>query len=284
MGAPLHAESQGQVERQNQLIANLRCMCENDVRLWPNRIYDLQFSHNSSQNAATGYSPFELLFARPARRPESAIGSVDEPETAIAARRSPADEVAERRRVLDGMHQQAQVSVERTQKARIARTTSRARGQPFELGDLVRLHLTVAERGRLGGKLSPVLSPLYRVVQVLRDGWTYRVARVQGTGRRKNDVKIRHYNDLTRSTADTGTRWLREESGSEMAPSSATDTETESTASSEDTHSEENESEDGDEEERKAAVRPQRIREAPDRLVVDPRRKTYESRKLSGGV
>ena len=36
MGAPTHAESQGQVERQNQLMMQVRCLAENNVDCWPN--------------------------------------------------------------------------------------------------------------------------------------------------------------------------------------------------------------------------------------------------------
>ena len=162
MGAPLHAQSQGQVERQNQLMANLRCVCCNDVRVWPTKIYQLQFSHNTSVSSATGYSPFELLFARPARRPESAVsgdvtGGGTAPERDTDG--SSSYEVTERRRLLDELYRQAQVSVQNAQNVRVQRSVDRARGQPFEVGDLVRLRLTHAERSRKGGKMSPVLSP-----------------------------------------------------------------------------------------------------------------------------
>ncbi|XP_043196791.1 uncharacterized protein LOC122367597 isoform X1 [Amphibalanus amphitrite] len=119
-------------------------------------------------NAATGFSPFELLFARPARRPESAISTGEEP----GAARSPTDEVAERRRLLD----------------------------------------VEANRG-----------------------------------------------------------WIRAETKTETAPSA--ESSTGSTSTAEDSGSEDD-YEDEDEEERSATIRPQRAREAPDRLVVDPRRKT----------
>ncbi|XP_043196792.1 uncharacterized protein LOC122367597 isoform X2 [Amphibalanus amphitrite] len=85
-------------------------------------------------NAATGFSPFELLFARPARRPESAISTGEEP----GAARSPTDEVAERRRLLDGMHQKAQLKrtgdgSERRRRPRRRRRLSPAQDRPAPL-------------------------------------------------------------------------------------------------------------------------------------------------------
>ena len=232
MGAPLHAQSQGQVERQNQLIANLRCVCYNDVRVWPRKIFQLQFSHNTSINAATGFSPFELLFARPARRPESAISEIvaDGGPAPLPATDGSSGEVIERRRLLDELHREAQVSVRNVQNVRVQHSIARARGQPFEIGDAVRLRLTHAERSRKGGKMSPVLSPMYRVVEVLRGGWTYRVSRLHGTGR-GTDVKIRHYNDLVRPAAQPDEA-PRLESDAETAPS--TDGDSEAAPNSED--------------------------------------------------
>ena len=224
MGAPQHAQSQGQVERQNQLIANLRCVCCNDVRVWPKRLFQLQFSHNTSVNSATGLSPFELLFARAARRPESAVGeaAVDGPPP-LPATSSVSGEVIERRRLLDELHREAQVSVRRAQNARVQQSVAKARGQPLEVGDAVRLRLTPAERSRNGGKMSPVLSPIYKVVEVLRGGWTYRVSRLRGAGRGA-DVKVRHYNDLVRPTARPDEA-PRLESDAESSPSADGDSE-----------------------------------------------------------
>ena len=269
MGAPLHAQSQGQVERQNQLVANLRCVCSNDVRVWPDNIYQLQFSHNTSVNAATGYSPFELLFARPARRPESAFS-----ETVTQGAKDSNREVTDRRHQLDELHHKVQVSVHEVQNARVQRSVTRARGQPFEVGDLVRLRLSHAERSRKGGKLSPVLSPIYKVAEVLRGGWTYRLNHLHGRGKR-GDVKVRHYNDLVCLPASID----REEAAwrdSETATAPPTDPDSGSASSSGD-------SDDGSDSEghdyRGSAgsrPRPRRACGPPARLVIDPTRKRYE--------
>ncbi|XP_043207685.1 uncharacterized protein LOC122373556 [Amphibalanus amphitrite] len=285
MGAPQHAQSQGQVERQNQLIANLRCVCCNDVRVWPKKIFQLQFSHNTSVNSATGFSPFELLFARPARRPESAVseGVPDGEPGHLPAAGGYSGEVAERRRLLDELHRETQVSVRNVQNARVQQSVARARGQPFEVGDAVRLRLTHAERSRKGGKMSPVLSQLYKVVEVLRGGWTYRVSRLFGTGK-GTDIKIRHYNDLVRPAAQPD-EVPRLESDASSGHSEPAPDGTESDvddgdvddgdgclrdATSEDPESAYRRDPDGSD------SRPRRQCGPPARLVIDPSRKRYE--------
>ena len=39
LGAPKHPESQEQCQRQNQLLAQVRCMCSNDVEIWPEALH-----------------------------------------------------------------------------------------------------------------------------------------------------------------------------------------------------------------------------------------------------
>ena len=93
-------------------------------------------------------------------------------------------------------------------------------------------------------------------IEVLRCGWTYRVACVQTTGRRKNDIKIRHYNDLIRSTVEADRECIRAEMEIESAPSA--ESSTGSTSTTEDSSSED-EYEDDDEEEAPAKARPPAI-------------------------
>ena len=282
MGAPLHAQSQGQVERQNQLIANLRCVCYNDVRVWPSRIFQLQFSHNTSVSAATGFTPFELLFARSARRPESAVSEsrARDEQAPLRSTDGRDAEVAERRRKLDEIHQKAQVSVHNSQTVRVQRGAVKARGQPFEVGDLVRLRLTPAERSRRGGKLAPVLSSLYKVIEVLRGGWTYRVSRLSGVGR-KSDVKIRHYNDLVSSAAHIDADAVSRRN-TEKAPYSEEDSESALSDVSSDSDVSDTSSDSGGHDHAASGHRPRRSCGPPSRLIVNPRRKRYE--ETSGGV
>ena len=72
MGAPKHPESQGKVERQNQLIAQVRCMCENNVEKWPEALYRVTLIHNGSQSETTKLAPLRILLSQEPRTPEVA--------------------------------------------------------------------------------------------------------------------------------------------------------------------------------------------------------------------
>ena len=274
LGTPLHPEGQGQVERQNQLMRNLRCMCFNDVRLWPKKLSQLQFSHNTAANASTGFSPFELLFARSARRPETCISDPPAASGAdpAATTQLPAEEVTQRQQLLDQLQRKAQEGVERAQAKRVEQSVVRSRGQPFEVGDYVRLRLTSAERERTGGKMSPALSPLYKVVEVLSGGWSCRLLKLQDSIKARVE-KIRHFNDLVRFAAGPAEAEEYHPVVHEDADDDADDS-----ASISDTCS-------GDDEvPTKQDRRPRRVCGPPERLVVEPSRKTYRLEKIRRGV
>ena len=189
------------MERQNQLIDNLRCMCGNNVDDWPEMVPYLQFSHNTSRNATTGQSPQQLVSGNPARRPEQVIvreatcGDADYniPDLSNAA-------VAQKlvrektRRILEAT-QAARRRMAAAQESRNIKYSSRGVG--FRVGDLARLKISPAE-WRLGGgnKISPYLSRRHRVVKVLRGGWSFQVIPDdEPTGR----MKVRHCYELERA-------------------------------------------------------------------------------------
>ena len=70
-GSPEHPQSQGQVERQNQLFGNIRAVCNRNPASWPRAMRSVMFAHNTSVNKTTGMSPYELVFKQQARRPET---------------------------------------------------------------------------------------------------------------------------------------------------------------------------------------------------------------------
>ena len=272
LGTPLHPEGQGQVERQNQLLRNLRCMCYNDVRLWPKKLPQLQFSHNTAVNASTGFSPFELLFARSARRPETCVSDPPAASGADPATTThlPAEEVTQRRQLLDQLQRQAQVGVERAQNKRVDDSVVRARGQPFEVGEYVRLRLTSAERGRKGGKMAPALSPLYKVIEVLGGGWSYRLLKVQDSTKVRAE-KIRHFNDLVRSTGRPAEAEAYRPVVYEDGDDDADDDGSCTNSSDEEAPPEQDR-------------RPRRQCGPPECLVVEPERKSYRVEKIRRGV
>ena len=77
LGSPEHPQSQAQVERQNQLVNQLRCLCDNDAEGWPMAIEKVQCSHNASVNATTEYSPARILLGKEFELPDDLIASED---------------------------------------------------------------------------------------------------------------------------------------------------------------------------------------------------------------
>ena len=188
-GAPDHHESQGQVERQNQLLLQVRCMCSSagKVEEWPEAIIRMQLTHNACVSATTGYTPLRVVTGRRARDLEclmedEELGEEDwwgKFEEHTAAR----DEVVENTR-------------ERTERLRQQRNRKLVkRNKQYIIGDLVRMKRSTAARGLTGGKkLATINSQLYRVAEVYADGWTYRLK----PWKRKGREKIRHFDSLVK--------------------------------------------------------------------------------------
>ena len=66
------------------------------------------------------------------------------------------------------------------------------RGEPYNVGDLVRMKTDANEVKKKGKKLAYRYSGKYKVVEVLTGGWTYKLQPSGWKGR----TKIRHFNDL----------------------------------------------------------------------------------------
>ena len=188
LGSPEHPQSQGQVERQNQLINQVRCLCENDVEKWPEALFSVQCSHNGSTNSSTGYSPGRILLGRGFTNPEDVILS----DNSKASERS--EEMSKIMKLRDEddeeIVRQVQVRILKSQEKRAEALDSR--GTPYKVGDRVRYKLNNDTRSKRGGKMAPRYSEEYQVVDVLGDGYTYNLKAVNHNGRDKS----RHFNLL----------------------------------------------------------------------------------------
>ena len=201
-GSPYHPRSQSQVERQNQLMDNVRCLCDNNVDLWPKMISRVQFSHNTSPNSTTGVAPHDLLFGMPARRPESLIKersrSESDPDyhpTGLDNREVAEEVVRKKLQHIERALEDSRRKIAIAQKKRNKK--HQCRGEPFQVGDNVRLKLSAAERHVKGGrKLAPYLSRRYVVVKVLRGGWSYLVTPSDDLSGR---ARVRHYDELEKA-------------------------------------------------------------------------------------
>ncbi|KAG7172785.1 uncharacterized protein LOC121861365 [Homarus americanus] len=178
LGMLYHPRSQAQMERQNQFMDNLQCLCDNNFNLWPEMVPHLQFSHNSSRNATTGYDQHELEYGVPARCPEQLVSEK-------TSRDDPNFRPADLSNAEVGGH------LVREKLGRIAKALCLAKGRvavaqgrrykkycnregAFRVGNLVQLKLSPAERHKKGGKkMAPYQPHRYCVITVLRGGWSY---------------------------------------------------------------------------------------------------------------
>ena len=67
---PYHAQTNGQVERMNQMIIRMICKLEQDKKArWSEHLPEMLAAYNGTRSAVTGYSPYFLLFGRKSRMP-----------------------------------------------------------------------------------------------------------------------------------------------------------------------------------------------------------------------
>ena len=199
MGAPGHAPSQGQVERQNQLMNQVRALTLNNGDSWPRALSRVAYAHNIAKNATTGIAPAELVYARIPRTVESEL--LNPASEAGSKKLSPVEILEIRQKDKTAFEAQAKRMTRQSQMKVAERKGSR--GEPYVAGDIVRVKLSTAERGKLGGsKMAPLYSNSYVVREVLGAGWTYVLESENGVGRPKS----RHYDSLklVRRLRDTG--------------------------------------------------------------------------------
>ena len=68
--SPYHAQTNGQVERMNQMIIRMIGKLEEDKKAcWSEHLPELLLTYNTTCSAVTGYSPYYLLFGRRPRIP-----------------------------------------------------------------------------------------------------------------------------------------------------------------------------------------------------------------------
>ncbi len=202
MGSVGHAQSQGQVERQNQLLNQTRALCNNELDSWPTAIYRVQYAHNIAVNDTTGISPHEMMFGQPPRAPEATVLMTEEEVEkasgivgAVEGNKEAIDRNKATKERLKGIL--TKVCRENTlthQKKREESQDSKARS--FEVGSLVRIRLNDMQKRAQGGKkIAPRNSEPYLVVRKLGD-WTYVMVKL--TEKNRPDAKQikRHYNEL----------------------------------------------------------------------------------------
>ena len=189
LGSPEHPESQAQVERQNQLINQLRCLCDNNIENWPAAIKKVQLSHNSCINATTGFSPAKLILGQEFNLPDDLVAEEKEPIKQTTDWENKEIErlglIEEARRNIDG---------EQERQVEEARQGIPSRSQSYEVGDTVRYKLNDTTRNKLGGKISQRYSEPHIITAVRESGYTYELKPLDPQS--KGRIKDRHFNLL----------------------------------------------------------------------------------------
>ena len=68
--SPYHAQTNGQVERMNQMIIRMIGKLDEDKKAcWSKHLPELLLAYNTTRSVVTGYSPYYLLFDRRSRIP-----------------------------------------------------------------------------------------------------------------------------------------------------------------------------------------------------------------------
>ena len=251
-GSPEHPQSQGQVERQNQLFANIRAVCNRSPASWPGAMRTVMFAHNTSVNKTTGISPHELVFKQQARRPETFFLPKDPTDTERewtpnnVEERATAAWMRSDTKKLQDVFQLVRTRISNEQAKRRERTKV-SKKRPFEVGESVRTRLTAKERNQLGGKkLADLKSKRYVILE--RNNNTYKI---RDEANPAGQIKQRHGNEL------------------EAAPPQVLSWET-------DESDEEDPSESNNSEDETQPRRSTRRREPAKRLQVDWHNKNYE--------
>ena len=210
LGSPEHPQSQAQVERQNQLVNHLRCLCDNDLERWPSLIMKVQCSHNAAKNATTGFSPARLVLGKELELPEDLIAEED---TEKGLRVTHLEEKDEDHRVVV---EEARENINSEQERRVEETEESAlsRRHPYKIGDKVRYKLNESTRSHMGGKIAPRYSEPYVVTEVKRGGFTYGIRPVDPSSRGR--VSTRHFN-LLKTVFDAEDTSAREQADSGLS-------------------------------------------------------------------
>ena len=227
-GAPKHPQSQGMVERQNQLLAQVRCVCDNNKENWPDAVHRVAFSHNISENATTGFAPLQIITGQEVRDPER-IWIRDQKRLLPDNKpdKSYMEKVLQEKEI--GLKLQVEEARNRTREAQCARMEKQITlGEPYKVGDIVRMKMDSAEVKKMGKKMAHRFSGKYQVVEILGHGWTFRLQPLGWKGR----MKERHFNELkevrrvVRSDTSDSDEEYRQEKGNhqevEIYPDAAT--------------------------------------------------------------
>ena len=152
-----NAQSQGQVERQKQLMNQTKAPCNNNIDSWPTAIHITQHALNVSINETTGTSPHEMMYGQVPRTPEAVALLEDETVEEELAKintlegdRMKLDTNRDTKNRLKDLL--TNVCRENILTQRKVQQKQDSRAVSYKVGDRVRVRLNDVQKNKLGGK------------------------------------------------------------------------------------------------------------------------------------
>ena len=143
---PYHPQTNGQCECFNSTLLNmLGTLIPEQKKDWKNHVSAMVHAHNCTRNAATGFSPYYLLFGREPRLPVDVEFGLQR-----GSQKGPLGEsgyVSQLRRQLKFAHNKAKLVAPRQQARHRKLYDRKCRGATLDIGDLVLVKQT-AWKGR----------------------------------------------------------------------------------------------------------------------------------------
>jgi hypothetical protein len=187
-GAAWHPETQGIVERANSTLKSLLrcCLVGEDERKWDDYLPLIAFATRSTVSAATGYTPFQLIFGHEVRTPLTIFkewvteDKVDEGSMNVKRDISFDSYVAQLRRVMSKLARRAIRHEEEVKLKRKERYDAKANVTEYKKGDMVYILLPARKHTLLPMWKGPyviesVIPPVDYVVVVPNSKKTRRV-------------------------------------------------------------------------------------------------------------
>jgi len=173
---PYHPQSDGLVERLNRTIQSmLATTITESGGEWEEHLPKVCFAYNTSKQASTGFTPFQLMFGRQARIPLDVIYKTPMPQSVNVPQY-----VVQLRKSLEKAHNLARQNLKTAAGRQKERYDRNAHGEPYKIGDKVWLHSTVVPRGRAKKLHCPWSGP-FTIIKCITDA----VYRVQDTRARR---------------------------------------------------------------------------------------------------
>lgn len=213
---PYRPQGNGQTERFNRTLHDLlRSLPEEKKRRWTEHLQPLVFAYNATPHAATGFSPFFLMFGRHPRLPVDSMLDVDNQAPCP-------DWVLYHRRNLDFAYRHANKKLREEADKRKTRFDRHVREDPLSVGDTVILKNRPKGRNKIQDKWK---EESYEVTEV-RDSVYTVVSCKTGEQKRlhRNELKV---TPVSRDQASNSETDGEEERSADTTDGDNTDSDTE---------------------------------------------------------